>query len=109
MAGVFGNRGNRSRAYGFNVVEFVILKFYEGCSSEFARHLSKVAKKEITRQTVQGWRKRGKFSRDIIPSVNLLTGVSVHDLITSNPPADDAVSDKALSTPSPKTSVSLKP
>jgi hypothetical protein len=108
MAGTYGNKGNRSRQYGFNVVEFVIAKHFEGCASEFARQLSKVAKKDISRQMVQGWRNRAQFSRDIIPSVNLLTGVPVHDLIISKAPVIEADNEPVFTAQSPKTSVSLK-
>ena len=109
MAGQYGNKGNRSKNYGFNIVEFVIAKHFEGCASELARRLAVVAKKDITRQTVQGWRNRGQFSRDIIPAVNLLTGISVHDLITSSTRSIEQQTDLSLPAPSPKTSVSFKP
>jgi hypothetical protein len=83
MPGQYMNSGNRKRFYGYNIVEFVISKYFEDCASEFARRLTEVAKKNISRQTVQGWRNRGKFSRDIIPAVHQLTGLPVYDLITS--------------------------
>jgi hypothetical protein len=89
MPGQFMNTGNRKRYYGYNIVEFVITKYFEDCASEFARRLSEVAKKEVSRQTVQGWRNRGRFSRDIIPAVHELTGLPVYDLITSKPAATE--------------------
>jgi hypothetical protein len=100
------NTGNRKRYYGYNIVEFVITKYFDDCASEFARRLTEVANKPISRQTVQGWRNRGKFSRDIIPAVHQLTGLPVYDLITSKPatgavekPADAAVASTAEAQP----------
>lgn len=102
MAGTYGNRGNRKRIYQFNVVEFVISKFFKDCASEFGRRLQEVAKKEISRQAIQGWRNRGFFSRDIVPHVHSLTGVPIIDLITKpkiNPIPPKTGDDDTSSTP----------
>jgi hypothetical protein len=90
MPGQYLNSGNRRKFYGYNIVEFVISKYFEDCAAEFARRLSDVAGKEVTRQAVQGWRNRGKFSREIIPAVHKLTGLPVYDLIVSNAATGDA-------------------
>jgi len=83
MSGVFGNKGNRTKKYNFNLVEFVIQEHFHGCAAELARQLSSFTGNDFSRQTIHGWRRREKFSREVIPAVSKLTGIDPMTLINS--------------------------
>lgn len=56
-----------------------------GSQAELARRLSEFAKEDISRQVVQGWKRRGQFPSKMIPHVHHLTGFDILAMLQAPP------------------------
>jgi hypothetical protein len=67
-----------------NLIDRAIEEFGDGSPSEFAKKLSRYAGREISKQTVVNWRRRGRISRELISAVHKLTGISFEVLLEAS-------------------------
>ena len=72
------------RTWPDSVVERAI-RICGGFPVDLQHRLSQHLRREVSKQTVHGWRLRGVFPKDLIFAVNEVTGISVEELLLAKP------------------------
>lgn len=83
IAGRLGDRMTKISRYT-SVVDKAVEQHAFGSPTLFAKQLSGVLGRTITKQMVVNWRRRKRFSRDVVLGVHQLTRIPLPDLLSDD-------------------------